>query len=192
MIPLVVIRHGETDWNAQNRLQGQSDRPLSDAGEVQVKSWTVPERFRTYKCVSSPLIRAQQTAKLLGLTFEIETAITEMSWGAWEGEDWRELQSKLGRDVMAAHEAKGIDFRPDDGESPRDVMARLSPWLMSLRTPTLAVSHKGILQALYAMASGWDMTAKPPIKFRHGEAYLFEVSDGQPKLGDMNIPLEVK
>jgi broad specificity phosphatase PhoE len=190
--PLLVIRHGVTDWNAQNRLQGQSDRPLSAEGEAQVRSWIIPKRFNHFRCVTSPLIRAKETAQGLGLSFEEEPALTEMSWGDWEGENWQDLQATLGRPVMAAHEAKGIDFRPDGGESPRNVIARLTPWLADLAVPTLAIGHKGVLQALYSMASEWDMTEKAPIKFRHGEAYLFEVADGKPLLTEMNIPLENK
>jgi len=189
MIPLLLIRHGVTDWNALKRLQGRSDRHLSERGKTDVRNWSIPQEFRDYHCVSSPLIRARETARLLGKEPKIEMALTEMSWGDWEGENWQDLQASLGADVMSAHETLGLDFRPDSGESPREVQQRLIPWLTALDQPTLAVSHNGVMQALYSLASGWQMTEKAPIKFCHGEAHLFEVSSDQVSIGRMNIPL---
>ncbi len=189
MIPLLVIRHGPTDWNVKNRLQGRSDRRLSDQGKAQVRSWNIPQEFKEYHCISSPLARATETAQLLGKTPDIEPALAEMSWGEWEGQNWQSLQMELGPEVVAAHQAKGIDFCPDGGESPREVQARLKPWLTSLDRPTVAISHKGVLQALYAMATDWQMTEKAPVKFRHGEAFLFQMASGRLSVGRMNIPL---
>lgn len=189
MIPLLVIRHGKTDWNAENRLQGQTDRPLSEAGRKSVESWRMPPPYAGFSCVSSPLIRATETARILGLNPTIETALTEMSWGDWEGENWRQLQQSLGPDVMAAHQARGLDFCPPNGESPRHVQNRLRTWLTGLSRPTVAISHKGVLQVLYSLATGWQMTDKSGVRFSQGEGFLFQVSDGMPRLAQQNIPL---
>src|SRR3546814_15044213 len=67
-------------------------------------------------------------------------------------------------DLMAANEARGLDFRPPGGESPRDVQDRLRPLLAELAAAgadVVAVSHKGVLRALYALASGWDLRGTP-------------------------------
>ncbi len=192
MIPLLVIRHGVTDWNSENRLQGQSDKALSEVGRNEVGTWTLPTEFTAFRCVSSPLQRARETATLLDLSPTIEPALMEMAWGDWEGENWQVLQSTLGSTVMAAHEADGLDFCPPGGESPRDVQSRLRPWLEKLADPTVAICHKGVLQALYSLATGWQMKEKAPIKFRHGAAYLFNIEGGKPTLGNMNISLESK
>ena len=189
MISLLMIRHGETPWNAENRLQGHSDIPLSDYGRLMVQSWSIPEEFSTFEWVSSPLQRAVETANILGYEPVIEPALKEMSWGQWEGENWRVLQTRLGQDVLANHNVGSLDFHPPDGESPRDVQTRLRPWLEQLQTPTVAICHKGVLQALYSMASGWSMLGKSPIKFNRGYAYLFKVASGVPKEVEMNISL---
>jgi len=189
MTALLMIRHSETKWNAVKRLQGRSDIALSDRGREMARNWTVPEEFNDFHWVSSPLIRATETAYLLGFEPDVEPALIEMSWGQWEGQNWRELQTRLGSDVMAAHLAKGLDFRPDGGESPGDVQDRLRPWLARLKKPTVAICHKGVLQAVYAMASDWQMTEKSPVKFRHGFAYLFQVTDGNPEIQKLDIPL---
>jgi probable phosphoglycerate mutase len=131
-----------------------------------------------------------ETAKLLGLDPRPEAALIEMSWGAWEGKRLAELRAEIGEE-MAENEARGLDFRPDGGESPRDVQARLRPFLAALGGPTIAVTHKGVMRALYAAASGWPMTGKPPEKLDMTRAHVFEVSPiGEPRPGALNIALD--
>ncbi len=112
-----------------------------------------------------------------------------MDWGEWEGRSLSDLRAELGA-AMAENEARGLDFRPTGGESPRDVQKRLKPLLAGLTAPTIAVTHKGVLRALYALATGWTMQEKPPEKLRNGCAHLFEVSaEGRPSVAELNIPL---
>src|SRR3546814_16815565 len=80
-------------------------------------------------------------------------------------------------DLMAANEARGLDFRPPGGESPRDVQDRLRPLLAELADAgedVVAVSHKGVLRALYALASGWDLRGKPATKLAAACAPAFQ------------------
>ena len=116
-----------------------------------------------------------------------------MSWGVWEGRTLPDLRAELG-DLMTAWEAEGLDFKAPGGESPRDVQTRLRPWLAELAeigAPTLAVCHKGVIRALYALAIGWDMTDKPPRKLREPAVQLFTLStDGLPTVAELNITLE--
>ena len=87
----------------------------------------------------------------------------ETDWGVWEGRTLTDLRAELG-DLMAAWEARGLDFRAPEGESPREVQDRLRPWLVETAAtgqPTGAVAHKGVIRAIYALATGWDMTDKP-------------------------------
>ncbi len=123
----------------------------------------------------------------------LEDALVEMSWGAWEGRRLSELREELG-DAMAANEARGLDFRPPGGESPREVQARLEPWLREIAgdddTVNIAVAHKGVIRALYALAAGWDMTGKPPEKLRDGCGHLFEIDEnGRVEVTRLNVPL---
>jgi len=192
MTPLLLIRHSQTSWNAQNRIQGKSDIALNDAGRAMAKKWVLPEEFNQFDWVSSPLKRAIETARILGHEPKIQAELTEMSWGQWEGENWRALQARLGKTIMKTYGADSLDFCPPDGESPRDLQARLSPWLNNLQVPTIGITHKGIMQAIYSLASGWDMSGKAPVKFHHGYAYLFNVQDGVPSLARMNIPLIIE
>src|SRR3546814_9115545 len=96
---------------------------------------------------------------------------------------------------MAAAEALGLDLRPPGGESPRQVQDRLKPWLAersSCGRDTIAVTHKGVIRALYALACGWDMTGPPPDKLRDLNCHLFRLEPaGVLRIDRLNIPLEI-
>ncbi len=188
MTKLLILRHGPTAWNKTKRLQGRSDIPLSDAGRRAVKKWVIPSEYAGFSWVSSPLVRAFETAEILGAQVTVEPALTEMSWGDWEGHIWRDLLAEVNPE-LDANRARGLDFRPKNGESPRDVQGRLQPWLSGLELPTVAVCHKGVLQALYGLATGWQMTDKSPHKIGDDCAHLFDVEQGNPKVLLMNISL---
>ena len=72
-----------------------------------------------------------ETAVLLGLNPQPEPRLIEMAWGAWEGRRLSELRAELG-DLMRENEERGLDFRPPDGESPRDVQNRVRPLLAEI------------------------------------------------------------
>ncbi len=192
-VPLVVLRHGPTDWNAERRIQGRADRPLSTAGAAAVRSWHLPTRCSDYRWLTSPLLRARQTAELMGRgDAAVEPALIEMDWGTWEGQKLSDLRSRFGAE-MAELEARGLDFRPPEGESPRHVQRRLQPWLTRLADesePVVAVAHKGVIRALLSLASGWDMTGRPPEKLRNDSAQCFLLADdGAPRVECLNLSL---
>jgi broad specificity phosphatase PhoE len=177
-MPLIaLLRHGPTEWNAAKRLQGRVDPPLSAPGRAEVGRRRLPADLDGWRLVSSPLRRVVETALILAGEPVIEPRLIEMDWGAWEGETVADLRARLGP-AMAENEARGLDFRPDGGESPREVQARLQPWLDELAAggdDTVAVTHKGVIRALYARATGWDMTGRMPDKLDWRMAHLFRV-----------------
>jgi broad specificity phosphatase PhoE len=190
---VALIRHGRTDWNELKRMQGRCDRPLSAGGAAVVARWRVPAELRGFEWVSSPLLRARETARILrGTAVPVEPALTEMAWGAWEGRTLAELRAELGP-AFAQIEANGIDFHAPDGESPRDAQARLSPWLARVAhggLPIAAVTHKGVVRAVLALATGWDYLGKPPARLDWSCAHLFRLDGaGRPEIERLNIPL---
>jgi broad specificity phosphatase PhoE len=183
---LVLLRHGPTAWTQQSRLQGRRDVPLSPEGRALVLGWTLPERILAYQWQTSPLKRARETAQLLGgRDIVVDARLVEMDWGGWEGETLLELR-EANSSAMAANEAFGLDFRPEGGESPRELLDRLQPWLSEIGAagkPVFAVTHKGVIRAIMARASGWDMTGKPPVKIKWGTLHVFDVDPA----GNLNM-----
>ena len=182
--PLALIRHGTTEWNTDGRIQGSTDIPLSEIGRAEVRSWKVPAEFRDFVWISSPLARARQTAALLGAdSVAIEPRIREMDWDQWEGLTLADLRKNFAAE-LAAKEARGVDFRAPGGESPRQVMARIELWLADIAEagkPTVAVTHKGVVRAALALATGWDMLDKWPVEIDWSSVHLFAV-DGEGRL----------
>ena len=193
MTPIALIRHGPTDWNEQKRLQGRADRLLSDTGRQTVGGWSLPEEFHGYDWYASPLTRAQETARLLGIDYEIEHSIVEMDWGAWEGFTRDELLARYGEE-MTRRTALGLDLRPHDGETPREVRARFADWAAAVAErgrPTGAVAHQGIIRAALSLATGWEMVGKPPVKMDWASVHVFTVDDGgDVEISRLNISLE--
>ena len=194
MTSLAMIRHGPTAWTEENRIQGHSDIPLSAAGRDMVSGWRVPPEIKVYDWVSSPLSRARETAVLLsGKEPAVEPRLKEMNYGEWEGLRLPDLRTELG-DEMAANEARGLDFRPPGGESPRQLQDRLRPWLSEVAAqgrPTLAVAHHGVLRALVSLATGWSMAERRPEKLQWGAVHTFRIDDdGAISVERLNVSLE--
>ena len=196
MTLLLMIRHGPTSWNAERRIQGHTDIPLSPEGRARVRAWRLPEDWSggaTPVWFASPLARARETAELLGAAPRLDDRLREMRYGAWEGRTRAEVDSDLSR--LTSHwEGLGLDFRPPGGgESPRDLQCRLRPFLAERAVagePTIAVCHKGVIRALYALATGWTMTVKPPHRLEDDCGHLFRLAaDGNPAVARLNIAL---
>ena len=188
---LCLLRHLPTDSNREKRLQGRWDQPLSDQSRPARVISLNPEKWRL---LSSPLQRCLETARL---TFKAEPAaepaLIEMDWGDYEGRRLTDLRREEG-ESLAANEARGLDFRPPGGESPRDVQKRLSDWLpiaAKSDRDMVAVAHKGVIRAFYALATGWDMTADAPDRPDWTQLQCFTLNAaGIPAIDRLNASLE--
>lgn len=196
MTLLALLRHGPTEWSAARRLQGRSDIPLSPAGREAVARWRLPPELAGWQWLTSPLRRATETAELLGVVqARHEPRLIEMGWGAWEGSTLAELD-RIPEAALAERAAAGLEFQPPGGESPRQVQARLMPLLAEIAQagrPTGAITHKGVIRALFALASGWDMLGKAPVRLDWQSVHLFRLgADGRPAVERLNLSLRGK
>jgi probable phosphoglycerate mutase len=193
MIEVALIRHGPTGWNEQKRLQGRADQPLSEAGRAAVAGWRLPEEFRDHVWHVSPLQRAAETARLLGIAGTVEHAIVEMDWGAWEGQTREELIARYG-DEFKLRARRGIDLRPHDGESPREVRDRIAAWLdgvVGRGRPAGAVTHQGVIRAMLSLATGWEMVGPPPFEMDWSSVHVFHAAPGgRVAIARLNVSLE--
>lgn len=194
-VRFAVLRHAPTEWNESRRLQGMTDISLSAEGEALARSWRLPDPASNWRRMCSPLQRARRTAELLHppAPVTIEPRLREMSFGAWEGRTVAELRATIGASFLDA-EGRGLDFQPPDGESPRATMARLSDWASEIATggqPVVAISHKAAIRALFALATGWDMTGRQPVKLDWQSLhYLIAKADGGVSVDKLNVAME--
>ena len=186
MTVLALMRHADTAWSAEGRIQGRADLPLLENICV-----SLPDACRGMRVVTSPLARCVETAARLGAPDALrEPRLIEMDWGEWQGELLVALRRRLG-DEMRDNEARGLDFRPPRGETPRGVYERVKTWLRELSgegRPTLAITHRGVIRAILAEASGWDMRGEPPAKLDWKAAHFFLLDEeGKPGVQRLNV-----
>jgi probable phosphoglycerate mutase len=154
-IKLYFVRHGETDWNAIRRYQGQTDVPLNDKGRSQAarNGRALRERIDAsadVDFVASPLLRAAETMSILrremGLepgAFRTDDRLIEIHFGHWEGRIWDVLDTEDPEHFLA-RKADPFHWRPIGGESYCDLQKRVATWLTGLQQNTVAVTHGGV------------------------------------------------
>ena len=193
MTLLALLRHGKTEWNESGRMQGRHDTMLTAQTRATLVALCLPPELSGFAWLTSPLRRAIDTASLLGIAdAKSDPRLVEMDWGDWEGRTLAELRAGRG-ETMAEREAEGLDFKPPGGESPREVQARLAPLLAEIAAsgqPVGAVTHKGVIRAILALATAWDMRGKAPFHLDWGAIHLFELDrDGRPAPLRLNLAL---
>lgn len=193
MTLLALIRHADTEWNRRGLIQGSSDIALDTDGRAEAGAWKLPPELEGFAWIASPLKRAHETATILcGRAPPTDLRLVEMAWGIWEGRTIPDLRAELGN-LMTAWEAKGLDFQAPEGESPRGVQERVRPLLAEIAArgqPTVAVCHRGVMRAIYALATGWDMTSKSPEKLLEPCVHIFALDpEGRPSVHKLNLPL---
>jgi broad specificity phosphatase PhoE len=160
-ITVYCIRHGQTDWNAQSRYQGQEDVAINEFGREQARR--NGEALRAYlpeiaaaHFVSSPLSRARETMRIirqsLGLAAEdyaTDERLLEVHYGAWQGQLLATLKI-TDAEALAARRADPFRFRPPGGESYADLLERTRDWLSTLTGDTVVATHGGITRTLRA------------------------------------------
>lgn len=162
---LYFIRHGETDFNAVQRLQGQYETRLNARGRQQAEicAGMLTELFARdgivaakMAYVSSPLMRARETMEIIGRRLGLEpqayatdARLKEISYGAWEGLTLREVEARE-PGVLERREREKWDFRPPGGESYREVADRVAAWYASVSRDTVVVAHGGVARVLMA------------------------------------------
>jgi probable phosphoglycerate mutase len=193
---IAFLRHGPTDWNEEGRIQGRIDMPLSAAGRAKMAALLPPQGFENVRAFTSPLGRARETAQLLGYPDAIpDDRLAEHHWGAWEGLTREEILARDGADAFT-RAGTGIDFTPKDGESTRDLLARVADFLHERsreERDAIAIAHRGVLRSAYALATDWDMRTPMPAKLDLTTALILEVSvDGTPRIAELNAPLKIR
>ncbi|MBM2576856.1 histidine phosphatase family protein [Jannaschia sp. Os4] len=173
-MPLYLMRHGETAWNVEGRMQGRRDSPLTPRGEAQARALggiLVAHGLSGLPCLASPAGRATRTAALAGLAATVLEDLSEIGMGRWEG--------RLRSDLTASD---GVRWKLDaPGGEGRAFAGRVARLAVALPRPALVVTHGMVLIGLRAALRGqgpeaWDGLDDPQgVVFRAdegGEAVL--------------------
>ncbi len=151
---LIVIRHGETDLNREDRLQGSvgPNLGLTTGGRGGVERLRDSLLFTPELIYTSPLVRARETSQLLNERFNVlileRDELKERDFGSLSGKLRSEIDPKLVEDDLEGH----YDYRPFGGESVDDVRARVRAFINMLspeHDTVMAVTHRGIIRILY-------------------------------------------
>jgi broad specificity phosphatase PhoE len=160
---LLLVRHGETDWNRDGRWQGGSDTSLNDLGRGQARALAQELDGNVGVVYSSDLSRARETAEIiaakLGLEIRFDPRLRERGFGSWEGLTTSEIEERFADSHRRwlAGESAGAD----DAETFEDFFARVNGFLDDVlrRHPddeVLVISHGGSIRVLHALATGLD------------------------------------
>ena len=182
---IYFIRHGETDWNVEGRLQGQRDIPLNDLGRVQAEESgrrlrSLVARYEDLDYVASPMSRTRETMERLreaiGLhpsAYRLDGRLVELTFGTWEGLTWKDVR-KQEPVAAAARERDKWGYVPPEGESYAMLAERVRPILGDLTRDTVMVSHGGVARAFLAAACGVSTRHAASIDIWQGKVLVIE------------------
>jgi probable phosphoglycerate mutase len=188
---LYLVRHGETDWNRERRIQGSTDIPLNETGRQQaLRTGRLLARRRWDGIVSSPLSRASETARIIaseaGLPDpELVDEIVERSYGQAEGLTEAELSVKFPGDI-----------RVPGRESREHVASRVLPALVGLAERTIGrhfivTTHGGVIRAVLNTVAPESPTHRG-VPITNGSVHSFRLNEGELELVAFDDPIEVE
>lgn len=184
---IYYVRHGLTDWNAEQRFQGQRDIPLNDVGRFQAR--TNGERLKLhlenpedFDFVASPLGRTRETMELIresmGLDptyYRTDDTLVEMSYGDLEGITLSEIEEKRA-DIYEDRLENRWSFTPPNGESLQMTMERIIPFFNAIERDTVVVAHGAVGRTVRKFLLGLE--AEDAAWFIFPQDKIFRFIDG--------------
>lgn len=182
---LILVRHGETDWNREGRLQGGQDIPLNDLGRQQAaeaagRLKALAPDFAGLDYLCSPMQRARETMDILRRelalpagAYRFDERLKELTFGSWEGFTWRDIR-KAEREQAGLRERDKWGFVPPGGESYRMLAERVRPVLEGLGRETVIVSHGGVARAVLALVGAVSPQKASMVEIWQGKLLVVE------------------
>jgi broad specificity phosphatase PhoE len=185
---IYYVRHGLTDWNVEQRLQGRHDIPMNEQGRAQAVHCgeILRDLFdrdsrvsANLAYVSSPLIRARETMELMRLAlgldpaqYDIDARLAEISFGEWEGLTYADVLAR-DKEVIAERESDKWGFLPPAGESYAQLTRRIGEWYETVHSDTVVSAHGGTARALMAYFAIVPPQDAPHYSVDQGVVYVF-------------------
>jgi len=184
---IYYIRHGQTDWNAELRFQGQRDIALNDKGRSQAKHngeklFKKIGKAEGFQFISSPLSRTRETMEIVRTAMSLEPKdysldkrLIEISYGDFEGKTKTELKAE-NREYFLGRKDDAWNFRPQNGESQADALTRISEWYDALDPSRMHVvtAHGAVGRVLRYYLLGLSKQEAATFTFPQDE--VFELS----------------
>ncbi|CQR25717.1 phosphoglycerate mutase family protein [Streptococcus varani] len=185
---LILMRHGETDWNVERRIQGSQDIALNHNGIGQAED--VVERlmkdFRITKIYSSDLVRAVQTAETINLQLNVQiiktSKLREINFGEWEGKTWTEVSKEYGTEFTEWKLNRRYAV-PPNGESYQSLLERTIEVLAEITgteegtSEVLIVTHGANIMVLKSALNGTDFSKMTKYKEGNASFTVFDDKD---------------
>lgn len=189
-LPVYIARHGQTDWNAVARVQGQAEADLNENGRRQaaVNGRTLAKLISdpsSFRFIASPMRRTRETMEIIRETmglprdgYELEPRIVEVHFGDWQGFTFAELEA-ANPGSTAPRDLDKWNFVPpgEAAESYAVLAERIRPWFAELEGPAVIVTHGGVIRALFHILNGMSGTEASMMDVAQDR--VFEVRGGR-------------
>lgn len=189
---ICLVRHGETAWNAEGRVQGQLDIPLNETGRAQARATAAALAGEDFSAIySSDLMRVRQTAepsaRRLALPVALDAALRERHYGMFESLTYVEVRERFPAQY-ARFKNRDPDFDFESGESLREFAARAIGAVAQLieRHPgeqILVFTHGGVLEMVYRHAKAAGLSAPRDFEIPNAGLNWIEITPAEWKVG---------
>ncbi|KAB2849272.1 MAG: histidine phosphatase family protein [Hyphomicrobiaceae bacterium] len=187
---IYFLRHGETDWNAEGRIQGHADVPLNDRGRAQAARNGQALRalrldLRALDFVASPLMRARETMEIVRRELDVDPhsyrtddILKEVHYGTFQERTWQEI-NVTDAALVERRNADPYNWVPPGpgGESYAMLEERISRWHDGLTQDTVCVAHGGIMRVLHRAVGG--LTEREAVTLRAPQDKVLVIESGR-------------
>lgn len=192
-----LLRHGQTEWNIEKRIQGYGNSPLTAEGREQTAKWV--ETLRAYgwdRILASDLGRVRETVAILNahlrLPVDFDPRLREQGWGEWEGLTLPYVQETF-REELARRVAMGWEFSAPGGETRNAVRARVFSALREAAgnwpgRNILVVCHQGVIKTALYHITGREFQPGEDSLLQHNRLHIISLSEAGFAPVQLNIP----
>jgi len=191
-----LLRHGETEWNSQKKVQGFMNSPLTPKGISQTKEWAETlQQWKWDQIYASDLGRVKQTVAILNESLQLPTffdkRLREQNWGDWEGLTIPAIKRDY-KEELKKRVALGWGFSAPGGETRSSILERVLEALQSINEnhpgqKTLIVCHQGVIKAvLYHLSNRQFLPEEDPL-IQHNNFHIIRCIKNNFNIEKLNI-----
>jgi len=191
-----LLRHGETEWNSQKKVQGFMNSPLTPKGISQTKEWAETlQQWKWDQIYASDLGRVKQTVAILNESLQLPTffdkRLREQNWGDWEGLTIPAIKRDY-KEELKKRVALGWGFSAPGGETRSSILERVLEALQSINEnhpgqKTLIVCHQGVIKAvLYHLSNRQFLPEEDPL-IQHNNFHIIRCAKSSFNIEELNI-----